>query len=135
MVTIPGIISAIAALLTLYVARGFNRRHALWVLMGALFISNTIVAVAPSYQMLLVGRVLLGVAIGAFWTIGASLGPRLRSGMEGARATAIIFSGISLGMVGGVPAGALIGSLVGWRIAFWISAAIALLVMIGILIL
>ncbi|MGY4238347.1 putative MFS family arabinose efflux permease [Bradyrhizobium sp. USDA 4449] len=128
MVMVPGLVAAIAALLTLEVARDFDRRLVMCALLVLLAASNAVVAISESYLFLIVGRILLGVAIGAFWTVGASLGPRLRSGDEGKSATNIIFSGISLGTVAGVPAGAVIGALVGWRQAFWLCAALALTV-------
>ncbi|MDB5631799.1 MAG: carbohydrate transporter [Tardiphaga sp.] len=60
--------------------------------------------------MILLGRVLRGVTIGALRTIA---GP-LRSGPQAGFATAIILSGVSLGTVAGVPAGALVSELLGW---------------------
>jgi predicted MFS family arabinose efflux permease len=128
MVTVPGIIAAIAAPLTLAVASRYDRRYVLPVLLGLLVISNALVASASSLTVLLAGRVLLGTAVGGFWTIAGSLGPRMRQGKEAARATSIILSGISLGTAAGVPAGALIGHLIGWRLAFAAASAIALLV-------
>ncbi|MCY1413529.1 Purine ribonucleoside efflux pump NepI [compost metagenome] len=127
MVTIPGILAACAALLTIGLAGRFDRRHVLWFLLSLLVVSNLLVASATSFAALLLGRVLLGIAVGGFWTIGGSLGPRLRPDAAG-KATAIIFSGVSLGTVAGVPAGALLGNLLGWRLAFGASAAVALLV-------
>ncbi|MDR7282951.1 putative MFS family arabinose efflux permease [Pseudomonas corrugata] len=127
MVTIPGVFAACAALLTIGLAGRFDRRHVLWFLLSLLVVSNLLVASAASFDALLLGRVLLGVAVGGFWTIGGALGPRLRPEAAG-KATAIIFSGVSLGTVAGVPAGALLGNLLGWRMAFGASAAVALLV-------
>src|SRR5690606_39467841 len=63
--------------------------------------------------VLLLGRVLLGFAVGGFWTIGVALGPRLRPDSVG-RATSIVFSGVTLGTVLGVPAGTLLGGAFGW---------------------
>ncbi|WP_174021887.1 MFS transporter (plasmid) [Agrobacterium fabrum] len=128
MVTIPGFLAAIAAPMTLGFAARFDRKRVLVALLMLLVVSNAIVATAQSFAALMFGRVLLGIAVGGFWTIGGSLGPRLRPGAEGPRATALIFSGVSLGTVAGVPAGALIGELFGWRTAFLLVSGVALLV-------
>lgn len=128
MVTTPGFLAAIAAPMTLGFAARFDRKRVLVALLLLLVISNAIVATAHGFAALMFGRVLLGIAVGGFWTIGGSLGPRLRPGAEGPRATALIFSGVSLGTVAGVPAGALIGDLFGWRTAFLLVSGVALLV-------
>lgn len=128
MVTTPGFLAAIAAPMTLGFAVRFDRKRVLVALLLLLVVSNAIVATAHGFAALMFGRVLLGIAVGGFWTIGSSLGPRLRPGAEGPRATALIFSGVSLGTVAGVPAGALIGDLFGWRTAFLLVSGVALLV-------
>lgn len=128
MVTVPGFLAAIAAPMTLGFAARFDRKRVLVALLMLLVVSNAIVATAQGFAALMFGRVLLGIAVGGFWTIGGSLGPRLRPGAEGPRATALIFSGVSLGTVAGVPAGALIGDLFGWRTAFLLVSGVALLV-------
>ncbi len=133
MVTTPGIVAALAAPLALGFAGKLDRRHVLCALMALLGLSNLIVAFADSFAMLMAGRILLGLAVGGFWTIAGALGPRLRPDAEGGRATSLIFSGISLGTVAGMPAGTLIGGMVGWRAAFGIATAIALLVMAALL--
>ncbi len=134
-VTISGLLAAIAAPITIGLARGFDRRSVLVVLLGLLVLSNVIVALAPSFIVILLGRVLLGATIGAFWTVAGSLGPRLRPGPQAGLATAIILSGVSLGTVAGVPAGALISEWLGWRSAFGMAAAVAVPVLIAVLIL
>ena len=126
MVTIPGLVAAVTAPTTLALAGRLDRRLVLCVLMGLLLASSVIVAAASAFPALLVGRVLLGVGVGAFWTIGGPIGPRLRP--EGARATSIIYSGISAGTVAGLPAGALLGTYLDWRSAFIATAVLAAVV-------
>jgi predicted MFS family arabinose efflux permease len=129
MVTLPGLLAALAAPLIIALAGSIDRRKLLAVLVGLLVLSNVIVALSGSLLFALVGRVLLGLAVGGFWTIGGSLGPRLMPGPASAKASAIILSGVSMGTVAGVPAGAWLGELLGWRWAFGASAAISLLVL------
>ncbi|WP_317201681.1 MFS transporter [Janthinobacterium sp.] len=129
MVSTPGIVAAVAAPLALAFAGKLDRRRVLCFLMALLALSNLTVALAAGFPAMLGGRVLLGIAIGGFWTIGGSLGPRLRPGPQAGRATALIFSGISVGTIAGVPAGTLIGAELGWRMAFGAASAVALLVL------
>ncbi len=125
MVTMPGFLAAAAAPLSILFAGHIDRRRVLATLLLLLVASNLIVATAAGIVQLLVGRVLLGLAVGSFWTIAGSLGPRLKPGPDGIRASALILSGVSIGTVAGVPAGALIGSLLGWRAAFFGGALFA----------
>lgn len=129
MVTLPGFLAAIAAPLTIAFAGKIDRRWLLGGLIALLALSNLIVAVSSSFGFILFGRVLLGIAVGGFWTIGGSLGPRLKPGAHAAKASALILSGVSIGTVAGVPAGALLGELLGWRWAFAAASGISVAVL------
>lgn len=129
MITIPGAAAACSALLTISVGQSIDRRYALWSFLGLMVLSNALVACATGLIMLLIARLLLGVAVGGFWSIGVSVGARLRP-REAGKATALIFLGVTLGTVAGVPLGTLLGSLCGWRVAFGVSAAFALMLVI-----
>lgn len=131
MVTVPGLLGALAAPLITVGSGTLDRRFVLWGLMALLALSNLIVALAPSFAVVLIGRVLLGIAVGGFWTVGGAIGPRLVSADAATRATSIIFAGISLGTVAGVPAGALVGHLIGWRVAFGAAGIATIIVLIA----
>jgi predicted MFS family arabinose efflux permease len=133
MVTMPGVLAAFAAPLSIHFARNVERRRVLLILLGLLVASNMIVAFAASFAQLMIGRALLGVCIGGFWTIAGALGPRLRPGAEGVRASAVILGGVSLGTVAGLPAGSLLGELFGWRYAFGASALFAAIALAALL--
>ncbi len=83
---------------------------------------------APNLPILLSARVLLGVAVGGFWTFALSCGRRLVRAEDGNRTTAIITSGMSLGIVFGLPMGTAVGQMLGWRRSFFVVAGWALLV-------
>jgi predicted MFS family arabinose efflux permease len=131
MVTIPGLVAAFAAILVTVGVGKADRRHVILGLTALLAISNLIVALAHSLPVLLAGRALLGIGVGGFWAIGGALGGRLVPEASATRATAIIFAGISLGTVAGVPAGAVIGEAVGWRMAFAAAGAVSVLVFLA----
>ncbi|MBY3139002.1 MFS transporter [Rhizobium laguerreae] len=126
LMTIPGLVAAGAAPLSIAFAGHIDRRRVLLALLIALGVSNVLAATATSLAVILIGRFLLGLAVGAFWTIAGSLGPRLRPGPEGVKANAVILSGISFGTVAGIPAGAVIGDMFDWRMAFWAGGLLAL---------
>nr|WP_315257425.1 MFS transporter [uncultured Duganella sp.] len=130
MVTVPGVVAAIAAILVTVGIGKTDRRYVLWGLTGTMLLSNLIVAFSHSFPLILVGRALLGVGVGGFWALGPALSTRLvQPGME-PKALSMIFAGVSIGTVAGVPAGALIGELLGWRTAFHAGSLVAVLVLL-----
>ncbi len=129
MVTTPGIVAALAAPGVMLGAGRLDRRVILWVLSAILVLSNATVALAPNLPILLVGRVLLGIDVGAFWAISSVIAVKMVPQASVGRANAIIFAGISIGTVVGVPAGALIGDALGWRASFGGIAGFGVLVL------
>ncbi|MGW0804086.1 MFS transporter [Nonomuraea sp. NPDC002799] len=133
--TLPGIVAAVAApVVTLTTAR-LDRRVMLCVFMAVLAAADVLAAVATSYWVMLISRVLVGLTIGGFWSIGAGLAGRLMPPRAVGAATAVIFSAVPLGSVLGVPAGTYIGTLAGWRTAFLVLAVLAILVLAALLML
>ncbi|OQR28364.1 MFS transporter [Pseudomonas sp. Bc-h] len=127
MVTIPGIVAAISAPTVMIGAGKVNRRHLLILLAVLLVASNLISAVAPNLLTMLLGRGLLGVALGGFWAIAIAAAGRLVTRDKAAKATAIIFAGITFATVLGVPFGTFISTLFSWRASFLATAALALI--------
>lgn len=128
MLAVPGVLAAISAPSCIALLGHIDRKRILLTLLSILLASNLIVAFSDQFWLTLVGRVLLGFALGGFWTIAGSLGPRLRPGKQGVAATSYILAGVSLGTVAGIPAGTLIGEAFGWRTAFELAAAVTVLV-------
>ncbi|MEV7127559.1 MFS transporter [Streptomyces sp. NPDC093260] len=118
MMTMPGFLAAIAAPVVTVATARIDRRLMLCAFLVLLAAANFLAAAAPAYWMVLVSRVIVGIVIGGFWSIGASLAERLVPAESVGRATAVIFSAVPLGSVLGVPAGTFIGDLAGWRTAF-----------------
>jgi predicted MFS family arabinose efflux permease len=126
--TAPGLVAALAAPTLPIAAWRVDRRSLLGVLLGVLALSNALCALAPSFPVLFAARVLAGVSIGGSWAMAAGIGGRLVTGRSSARATSIIFGGVSVATIVGVPASALIGDAWGWRAAFGVSALSAALI-------
>ncbi|MFB7528959.1 MFS transporter [Streptomyces sp. NPDC056178] len=118
MMTMPGILAAVSAPLVTVATARLDRRAMLCAFMLLLALADFLTAAASDYRLVLVSRVMVGVTIGGFWSIGVGLAGRLARPASAARATAVIFSAVPLGSVLGVPAGTFIGGLAGWRTAF-----------------
>lgn len=118
MMTLPGIVAALAAPLVTVTTRRLDRRRLLCLLIAVLTMSDAVCALAPTFGVVLAARVLVGLVIGGFWSIGAGLAGRLVEERHVTRATAVIFSAVPLGSVLGVPAGTVIGQIAGWEAAF-----------------
>jgi DHA1 family purine ribonucleoside efflux pump-like MFS transporter len=103
-----------------------DRRKVLLALLAAATLSNLAVAVAPSFAVLLVGRLLLGIAISGYWSFAFTVGTHAVPGKDRLVSSAISF-GVSLATVLGVPLGSLVGDAVGWRTAFGGAAVLCAL--------
>ncbi|MFH9068607.1 MFS transporter [Streptomyces alboflavus] len=123
--TMPGFLAALSAPLVTTATARVDRRVMLCAFMALLALANFVVAVAPAYWLVLVSRVLVGVTIGGFWSIGAGLAGRLVPPESVGRATAVIFSAVPLGSVLGVPLGTFLGEAAGWRTAFTVMGVLS----------
>ncbi|QNP72697.1 MFS transporter [Streptomyces roseirectus] len=124
-VTLPGLVAAGTAPLLPVVVRRSDRRHVLVALLLLLAVAGLLSALTPGLAVLLVARALVGVCIGGVWAIAAGLPARLVPGERAGRATAVVFSGIAVASVIGVPAGTFLGEAAGWRWAFAAPAFLA----------
>ncbi|WP_078893893.1 MFS transporter [Streptomyces sp. CT34] len=130
MMTLPGLLAAGAAPTVTVATARIDRRLMLCAFLALLTLANLLAAVAPAYWLVLLSRVLVGVVIGGFWSIGAGLAERLVPAESAGRATAVIFSAVPLGSVIGVPAGTFLGNLAGWRTACAVVGALSLGVLV-----
>lgn len=127
MVTVPGLVAALAAPLVTARAAGADRRTLLVAFLLLAAAANLVSALAGHLATVLAARVLLGVAIGGFWALAGGLAPRLVPSAAVGRATALIFGGVSAASVLGVPAATLVTEQAGWRWAFAATGALGLL--------
>ncbi|MEV0464656.1 MFS transporter [Nocardia tengchongensis] len=133
MVTVPGLVaSATAPILPVAIGR-LDRRHVLIGLIALMVGANLLSAFAPNFAVLLISRLLIGIAIGGFWSLAAGIAVRMVPGEYVPKATAIAFGGATAANVLGIPAGTLIGELTDWRIAFGLLGGLGLLVVAALL--
>lgn len=119
-----------APLMTLVFAN-MARRNLLLLSMAIFTAGNLISAVADSYNVLLLGRIITSFNHGAFFGVGAIVAMNVVPPEKRAGAVAAMFSGLTLATIGGVPLASYIGELIGWRPAFYGMAVIGLITMLA----
>ena len=107
------------------------RKRALLALMGIFIVGNLLCAVASGYNMLMLARVVTALCHGAFFGIGAVVAASLVPENRRASAVALMFTGLTLANVLGVPLGTALGQAAGWRSTFWAVVAIGVVALIG----
>ena len=109
----------------------WQRKTVLLTLM-ALFIAGNILAwLSPGYESLIAARILTGLAHGVFFSIGSTIATGLVSKEKEASAIAIMFTGLTVALVTGVPLGTWIGQFFGWRATFLVVALLGLVALMG----
>lgn len=121
-----------APLMALLTAR-LPRRQALIVLMGIFIIGNLLCAIAWGYSFLMFARVVTSLCHGAFFGIGAVTAANLVAPDKRASAVAMMFMGLTLANVLGVPLGTALGQELGWRSTFWAVAGVGLAALWGLI--
>lgn len=119
-----------APLLTALTGR-WPRKKLLLALMALFTTGNVLAYLAPGYESLVAARVLTGLAHGVFFSIGSTIATSLVSKDKEASAIALMFTGLTVALVTGVPLGTWIGQLFGWRATFLIVALLGLIALIG----
>ncbi|WP_417357978.1 MFS transporter [Gallaecimonas pentaromativorans] len=109
----------------------WNRKTVLLSVIALFVLGNLLAWQAPSYSSLIVARILTGLAHGVFFSIGSTIATSLVSKDKEASAIAIMFTGLTVALVTGVPLGTFIGQHLGWRTTFLVVSALGLLALIG----
>ncbi|MGW3556394.1 MFS transporter [Streptomyces sp. NPDC000963] len=110
-----------------------SRKTMLALLMGVFVAGNALCAVAPDFPVLLLGRVLASFTHGAFFGIGSVVAADLVAPHRRASAISMMFAGLTVANVAGVPLGTLVGQAAGWRVTFVLIAGLGVLGILGIL--
>lgn len=125
MMTVPGLLAAISAPAVLIVAGKIDRKKLLVTLSLLQLISAFISAFSMDWSMMLIGRAISGISLGAFWALSLTVAGNLVPAMKAASAIATVFSGVTIAMIFGVPLGTFVAEYAGWRAAFIAAALIA----------
>lgn len=123
-VTATALVALVTSLLIAAATRRIDRRLVLLAFSVLLIVSNLVVAFAPGLPLLLLGRVLLGIAIGGFWTMSAAVAMRLVPEAMVPRALSMIFSGVAAATILAAPVGSYLGEFLGWRSVFLIATVL-----------
>ncbi len=129
-VVLPGLLAAVAAPALTLLFGQLDRRVVLWGLTAIVALSDALAAIAPNFAILTAARLVLGGAIGAFWTMGVGVGPRLVPPQQVTRATSLVMAGISAGTVVSLPVGNLMAQYWGWRSAMATAGVLSVAVLL-----
>ena len=108
------------------------RKPVLIALMVLFIVGNLICALAPTYSVMMLGRVIAALCHGSFFGIGSVLAADMVAPQKKAGAIAIMFTGMTIANVLGVPFGTLLGQSFGWRSTFWAITVVGVIALIGV---
>lgn len=108
------------------------RKKMLMLLMGLFILGNALSALAPTFGLMLTGRIVASLAHGAFFGIGSVVAADLAAPEKKAAAISMMFTGLTVANVAGVPLGTLVGQSAGWRVTFLIVAGLGVLGLAGV---
>ena len=126
-IAVSGIFAVMTSLFISSATQRIDRRTLLLWLTAAMMASGLIVAFAPNFEIMIVGRALVGVVIGGFWSMSAAIVMRLVDEDEVSRALGLLNGGNALAVTIAAPLGSFLGQYVGWRGAFFCVVPLAAL--------
>ncbi|EKO3497987.1 MFS transporter [Vibrio fluvialis] len=131
LVTLYALGVAIGAPVLTALTGSWNRKRVLLSVMALFVLGNLLAWQSPGYSTLILARILTGLAHGVFFSIGSTIATGLVAKDKAASAIAIMFTGLTVALVTGVPLGTYIGQTFGWQTTFLIVAVLGLLALIG----
>lgn len=126
-IAISGVFAVLTSLSISRLAGTMNRKTLLLGLTGLMCISGLVVGLAPNYLVYMIGRALIGVVVGGFWSLSAAMAMRLVPTDKVPKALAIFNGGNALAVVVAAPLGSYLGGIIGWRGAFFCLVPVALI--------
>jgi len=128
-IAISGAFAVLTSLTISWLSGSMNRKPLLLALTALMGLSGALVALAPNYLTYMVGRALIGVVIGGFWSLSAATAMRLVPSKQVPRALAIFNGGNALATVVAAPLGSYLGAIIGWRGAFFCLVPVSAIVL------
>ncbi len=129
-ISVSGFFAILTSLFISTATRGVDRRTVLLWLTGVMLISGVVVAFAPTYTIFMIGRALVGMVVGGFWSMSAATMIRIVPAADVPRALAILNGGNALATTIAAPFGSFLGQYIGWRGAFFCVVPIAALTLL-----
>lgn len=129
-ISISGVFALITSLFLTQIIGNNDRRHVLLFFTALTGLSGVLVAFAPDSTMLMIGRALLGMCIGGFWSMSAATVMRIVSASSVPKALAILNGGTALSTTVAAPMGSFLGGIIGWRGAFFMIVPLAFIAFI-----
>lgn len=129
-IAISGAFAVITSLSISSIAGAMNRKTLLLILTALMCVSGLVVGSAANYTTYMIGRALIGVVIGGFWSMSAAVAMRLVPTSSVPKALAIFNSGNALATVIAAPLGSYLGGIIGWRGAFYCLVPVAIIALI-----
>ncbi len=123
-VSAVGAFSVLSSLLVSPMSKGMDRRRIMLAFSFLLILSNLFVALAPNYFILLIGRSLLGICVGGFWSLTPAITLQLVPLKDLPRALSIVYAGVSVATILSLPLASYFGHLLGWRNVFLATSAL-----------
>lgn len=125
-IAISGAFAVLTSLTISTLAGSMNRKSLLLLLTGLMGVSGLVVALAPNYLTYMMGRALIGMVVGGFWSMSAAMAMRLVPADKVPRALAVFNGGNALATVIAAPLGSYLGAVIGWRGAFFCLVPVTL---------
>ncbi|MNO59421.1 Purine ribonucleoside efflux pump NepI [compost metagenome] len=129
-ISISGFFAVITSLLLATLTQGIDRKPVLLATTALMLISGGMVAYAPNYLTLMVGRAVLGIAIGGYWSMSTAVMMRIAPEALVPKAIAVMQGGTALATAVAAPIGSYLGGIIGWRGAFLCVVPLAALALI-----
>ncbi|MBA8881826.1 MFS transporter [Phyllobacterium myrsinacearum] len=118
-ISISGLFAVAASMIITTAAGTLNRKMVLVAMTALMLLSLVVVAAAPNFAVLMIGRALLGICIGGFWALATAVIMRLVPGRDVPRALALMYGGQAIAAAFAAPIGSYLGDIFGWRAVFW----------------
>lgn len=129
-IAISGIFAVITSLSISRVFKAWDRRHIILLLTLLMIVSGIVITFSHSAALFMLGRAILGVVIGGFWAMSTSIVMRLVPPLSVPKALGLLNGGNALATTIAAPLGSFLGSIIGWRGAFFCIVPIAIVALI-----
>ncbi|MFC3638337.1 MFS transporter [Camelimonas fluminis] len=118
-ISISGLFAVAASMMITTLAGTLNRKWVMVAMTAFMLFSLMLVAAAPNFAVLMIGRALLGICIGGFWALATAVIMRLVPAQDVPRALALMYGGQAIAAAFAAPIGSYLGGILGWRAVFW----------------